>query len=87
MADFSKIDWMALVTLVGEVQKEVLALQQAVGAANQAQAIGDLAETFISAAEALSGKDFVDNDVLKQLVVDLVKVMADVQALKPRPPV
>ena len=87
MADLSRVNWTELIKLVSEVQGEVKALQDAVGVEAQAQAVGDLADTFISAAEALSGKDLVNNEAFGELIRDVVEVIGDVQALKPTLPV
>lgn len=86
MADFSKVDWVQLLGLIAQVQAEVKSLQDAQGVEAQAAAVGQLADTFISAAEAFSGKDLVDNDVFRKLMHDTVAIIGDVQGLKPKPP-
>ena len=87
MADFSQVNWGELIKLVSEVQTEVEAVKNAVSAEEKVTAIGTLAETFVSMAEALSGKDLVNNDAFRELVQDVVELMADVGDLKPVPPV
>lgn len=83
MANFSSVDWFKVMGVVAEVQAEVKALQDATTSAEKAAAIGKLAETAVSAAEAFSGKDLVNDDAFKRLVADVLSVVADVDALKP----
>lgn len=83
MANFSTVDWFKVMALVGEVQVEIKALQAAVTPAEKAKAVGDLAETVVSAAEAFSGKDLVNDAAFKKLVEDAVALVSDVEALKP----
>lgn len=83
MADFSKIDWFEVIKLVSEVQAEIKALQDAVGVEDQAKAVGELAQTFVGAAEAFSGKDLVNDAAFKALIEDVVKAIGDANHLKP----
>lgn len=81
MANFNTVDWFKVMALVGQVQAEIQALKVAVTPAEKAKAIGDLAETVVSAAEAFSGKDLVNDVAFKKLIVDAVAIVGDVDAL------
>lgn len=81
------IDWTKILGLIPQLQAAIVEVQTAVGVQAEVKAYGDLATVGVEFAEAVSGKALVNDASLIALVADVVKLIADAEALKPAPPV